>query len=78
MGPRVHHILRTYWYISTMVAHAGSYYGESFQGFRGLTQGNLMYTTIFNVVVDAVVHHWVSWVAEEGAEMATESATMKT
>ena len=31
----------------------------------GVTQGNLMYTTIFNVVVDEVVHHWVSWVVEE-------------
>ena len=35
-----------------------------------MTQGDPMSPTIFNVVVDAVLHHWVSLVAEskEGPE----------
>ena len=43
-----------------MVARAGGYYGTAFQGARGVTQGDPLSPTIFNVVVDAVVHHWVT------------------
>ena len=42
-----------------MVAREGSYYGTAFQGARGLTQEDPLSPTIFNVVVDAVVRHWV-------------------
>ena len=49
-----------------MVVRAGGYYGQFFQSFRGVTQGEPLYPTIFNVVVDAVVHHWVE-VMVEGA-----------
>ena len=46
-----------------MVDHAGGYYRESFQGFQGVIQGDPLIPTIFNLVVDAVVCHWVSLVA---------------
>ena len=39
-----------------MVVQAGGYYGTAFKGVRVATQGNLLSPTIFNVVVDAVVH----------------------
>ena len=42
-----------------MVAHAGGYYEEEFQFFWGVTLGGPLSPTIFNVVVDAVVHHYV-------------------
>ena len=42
-----------------MVAYAGGYCRESFQLFWGVTQGNLFPPTIFNVVVNEVVCHWV-------------------
>ena len=45
-----------------MVARAGGYYGTSFKGERRVTQGDLLSPTIFNVVVDAVVRHWVTGV----------------
>ena len=32
---------------------------------RGVTQGNPLSPTIFNVVVDAVVRHWVNGIVEE-------------
>ena len=48
-----------------MVAHAGGYYGTAFRGERGVTQGDPLSPTIFNVVVDAVVRHWVQGVVEE-------------
>ena len=46
-----------------MVTRAGGYYGEPFHGKRGLTQGDPLLPTIFNVVVDAVLCHWESLMA---------------
>ena len=43
-----------------MVTRAGGYYGVAFKGFRWMTQGDPLSPTIFNVVVDAVVRHWIS------------------
>ena len=50
-----------------MVAREGGYYGTAFQEARGVTQGDPLSPTIFNVVVDGVVRHWVKLVIE-GAE----------
>ena len=60
VGERVIRLLREYWNKSTMVARAGGYYGTSFKGGRGVTQGNPLSPIIFNVVVDAMVRHWVT------------------
>ena len=68
---RVRRLLRVYWNTSTMVARAGGYYGTGFKGERGVTQGDPLLPTIFNVVVDAVVRHWVTLAVEE-AEMRRE------
>ena len=35
------------------------YYEVAFTGARGVTQGYPLSPNIFNVVVDAVVSHWV-------------------
>ena len=45
-------------------ARAEGYYGFDFQIFRGATQGEPLYSTIINVVVDAVVRHWVEVMGE--------------
>ena len=37
---------------ATMVARAGGYYREAFKGARGVTQGNPLSPTIFNVLHD--------------------------
>ena len=47
-----------------MVAKTGGYYGSEFQVSRGVTQGDLLSPTIFNVVVDALVRHWVAVMVE--------------
>ena len=44
----------------TMVARVGGYYRDAFKGAQGVTQGDPLSPTIFNVVVDAVVRHWVT------------------
>ena len=48
-----------------MVARAGRYYGTEFKGERGVTQGDPLYPTIFNVVVDAVVRQWLHLATQE-------------
>ena len=60
MVPQACRLLRKYWGRLTMVARAGGYYRESFKGARGVTQGDPLSPTIFNLVVDAVVRHWVT------------------
>ena len=60
VGPSTRRLLTTYWRRLTMVARAGGYYGKAFKGERGFTQGDPLSPTIFNVVVDAVVRHWVN------------------
>ena len=60
MGVRVRRMLREYWDRTLMVARAGGYYGKGFKGGRVVTQGDPLSPTTFNVVVDAVVHHWLT------------------
>ena len=60
VGPQACWILRTYWSRLKVVARAGGYYGAAFTGSRGVTQGDLISPTIFNMVVYTVVLHWVS------------------
>ena len=55
VGPRSLRLLRLYWSRLRMVVRAVGYYGAPFCGERGVTQGDPLSPTIFNVVVDAVV-----------------------
>ena len=50
----------------TIVARAGRYYGAPFKGSKGVTQGNPLSPTIFNMVLDTVICHWEMAAAREG------------
>ena len=63
-GPRGCRILQTYWRRMTIMARAGGYYGVAFNGACGLTQVYPLSPTIFNVVVDVVVRHWLMVMVE--------------
>ena len=52
-----------------MVARARRYYGTQFKGHRGVTQVDPLYSTIFNMVVDTLICHWVTLVS--GVEIRT-------
>ena len=51
VGSQARKLLQTYWHCLTMVARAGGYYRTMFRGERGVTQGDPLSSTIFNVVV---------------------------
>ena len=59
VGPRTIRILRTYWSRLHMVGKSGGRYGPAFHRHRGVTQGDPLSPTIFNMVVDAIIQHWV-------------------
>ena len=42
-----------------MVDKAGGYFGFPSKGYRGVMQDDYLYPTIFNVVLDAIICHWV-------------------
>ena len=60
MGPWTLWIFQTYWTWLRMVTKAGGYFGTPFQGYRGVTQGNPLYPTVFNMVVDTMIRKWVT------------------
>ena len=70
VGPRVFRPLQTYWDWLTMVARAGIHFRLPFKDCLGVTQGDPLYPMLFNLVMDAVICHWVMVVAatEEGTE----------
>ena len=68
VGPRALRLLRRYWVMLQMMVRAGGYYGVPFHGERCVTQGYPLFSTIFNVVVGAVVRHWESRLSGEMGE----------
>ena len=58
-------MLKVYWELTTMVARARSYYRKGFKGGMGVTQGDPLSPTIFNVVVDVAVRHWLTIAVQE-------------
>ena len=56
-GTQMEGLIRRYWGGLTMVAWVGLYYVAPFKGYKGVTQGNLLSPTIFNMVVNAVIHN---------------------
>ena len=50
-----------------MVARAGKYYGDPFKVYHRVNKGDSLSTTIFNMVVYAVIRHWMMVVVVEEA-----------
>ena len=55
-----------------MVARAWGSYGKAFKGKRGVAQGDPLSPIIFNLLVDAVVRHWVNGLVDK-AEVKGET-----
>ena len=63
VGPRAIQLLRTYWGRNTILAKGGIYYSPQLKEYHRVTHGEPLYSSIFNMVVDTVIHHWVMVVA---------------
>ena len=50
-----------------MVVISSGYHGDPFKGYRGVTHIDPLPPTIFNVVVDGVLRHWVMELSREEA-----------
>ena len=59
VGPRTVRLLRMYWDQLTMVVKAGGYFGCPFKGYQVVTKGDTLSPKNFNVVMDAIIRHWV-------------------
>ena len=59
-----------------MAAKAGGHYGTVLQSHRRVTQGNPLSSTIFDVVVDDVIRHWVTVVvpSQEGTRQVLRAS----
>ena len=55
VGPQACRLLRKYWSQLMMMMGVGWYYGVAFTGAQGVTQGDPLSPTTFNVMVNAVV-----------------------
>ena len=68
VGPQACRILKTYWSRLRMVISEGGHCRAVFTGAWGVTQGDPLSPTIFNVAMDAVMCHWVSVLLEVTGE----------
>ena len=59
VGPNVIQLLRNFWEQQQVVAKQSGFFGEAFPATRGVTQGDIVSPTLFNIVVDAVVRYWL-------------------
>ena len=60
LEPRTISILQTYWFRLQMVAKVGGHYGPAFQSHHEITHADSLSPIIFNMVVEAVIQHWVT------------------
>jgi hypothetical protein len=60
MGPRLRHLLQSFWDQQSIVPRQSGFYGEAFPATRGITQGGLLGPPLFNLMADKVVRYWLS------------------
>jgi len=59
VGGHIRRLLQHYWENQKLVARQGGYYGDPFSAGRGVTQGDPLSPTLFNILVDAIVREWL-------------------
>ena len=62
-----------------MVTRVGRHYGIPLKGYHGVTQGDPLSPTIFNVDLDSIIRHWLAVVAatkegREGLDLSTQDS----
>ena len=68
-GPKLRGLLAEFWSIQEVVTHQNGIHGPKLRASRRMTQGGIALPSLFNLVVESVVRHWMSLAVED------ESAT---
>ncbi len=58
VGDNTLRILNNFWDAHTIIPKQRGFFGTPFPAERGVTQGDIISPTIFNIVIDCVLHHW--------------------
>jgi hypothetical protein len=58
VGSNIVRVLRNFWDKLPVAAQQNGHHSDPFRESRGVTQGDVVSPTIFNVVADATVWHW--------------------
>ena len=75
IGPRLSYLLSEFWDKKLVALRDGRYYGDFFKKSRGLTQGDIFSSTIFNIIVDEVSRHLDSSLRQILQEYPSPSAS---
>jgi hypothetical protein len=59
VGPNAVRLIANFWEGGQLYCRAARYFGRAFKAKRGITQGDPLSPTIFNLMVDAVVRAWL-------------------
>jgi hypothetical protein len=69
MGALTLQLLCQFWDRQLVVAKQGGHFGVAFLATRGFTQGDIVSPTIFNILVDSVIQHWLNLILDNGSEV---------
>ena len=64
-GPHMCAILVEFWGWKEVITRKNGYHGPHFQETRRTTYGGLISPNLFNMVVNNVVHNWLSMTVED-------------
>jgi len=72
VGPNIICILHNFWTQHTIVPRQRGFHGKPFPAERGMTEGNILVSpTIFNIVIDAIIHSWYDRMQAAGHHTTT-------
>jgi len=61
VGPKALVLLWNFWDQQQIVAQQGKYHSDPFKADCGVIQGDILSSTIFNIICDAIIQHWHSY-----------------
>lgn len=65
MGPCLCQLIHNFWDDQKTVARHSGHCGPVFEADSGATQGGLLSPELFNIQIDAVIHHWPLLVTDD-------------
>jgi len=71
VGENTLRILNNFWDAHTIIPRQRGFFGTPFKAECGVTQGDIISPTIFNIVIDCVLHHWYHSIQEHNHTTTT-------